>query len=329
MNLGTTVFLGDASSTMLLTPTMSSDGRYVCYQGRTLSAVLKVRDMQLGLDIYTNATVPPSAAISPDGSRLLYGPTNNNLRIDDVLSGANVFSFFSRSTQLLPGQWSSDGRYFVFVSSTNQFSSRDDSTNRVYLCDLALNTVTLVSVNYSHTAPAAGVSDMPVITGDGRYVVYRSTALDLVANDLNPVPKLFAYDTLAGTNRILVPAQIDSSPFPWISMPSVSSGGEAVAFQGVGSSIVSGDLNRVPDAFVTGLAIGHFAVQIAPVNGGGGAILNWSALTTTNFTVQYKNDLSDALWLDQADSILIQTNRAYFSVPIDQPHRFYRVLGTP
>ena len=169
---------------------------------------------------------------------------------------------------------------------------------------------------------------MPVITGDGRYIVYRSTALDLVAGDLNPVPKLFAYDCQAGTNRILIASQTDTTPFPWISMPSVSGGGEAVAFQGVSSSLLPRDLNRVPDAFVIGLAIGNIAVQISPVNAGS-AVLNWSALTTTNFTVQYKNNLSDALWSDQAGSLLIQTNWAYFNVPSDQPHRFYRVMGSP
>ncbi len=76
-----------------------------------------------------------------------------------------------------------DGRYVAFVSEANNLVP--DDTNGiadVFVADLLSNTVSLVSVGAMSTnaAAASGGSSAPDITPDGRYVVFCSTATNLV-----------------------------------------------------------------------------------------------------------------------------------------------------
>ncbi len=228
-------------------PSLSTNGRRVSYLGASSS--LRVRDTQLGVDIYSNTTPATSAILSPDGARILY-VSGGAVKVDDVMNGTNLLSFPSTTTLQSSAQWSGDSRFVAFVGTTNTATG---PIQAVFLYDTLDDSINLVGINYAHTGPANGPSDMPAVGGDGRFVMYRSFATDLVAGDLNPVPKIFAYDRLTGLNTILSPAQTDASAFPWISRPVVSVGGQQVAFQSIGSSLVPGDLNRVSDAFAVGL----------------------------------------------------------------------------
>lgn len=253
---GSTVMLtiGPGTGTKPFAPSVSADGRYVAYQSVNSPDPVQIHDMQLGMDVYTNGNTT-SAVLSPDGTRLLYfrGTSPYGVYVDDVATHSNLFSFPSKVPIWGPGQWSSNGQFVAFVSTTNSLSGGDNNTNKVYLADLQTGVATLVSVNYTHTGGANAASDMPVVSADGRWVAYRSFATNIVAGDLNPAPKIFLFDRLTGLNAVLSPAQTDSSAFPWIGMPVMSAGGQSVAFLSVGSSLVSGDLNRVSDAFTIGV----------------------------------------------------------------------------
>ncbi len=304
---------------------MSADGRYVVYQTNSGWVQLRIHDTQLGVDIYTNPWPRPtpvvaSAAISPDGNRILYQTASGNaVRVDQIATGSNLLSFTSSTPIQSSGQWSSDGRYVVFVGAAN-------FENAVYLRDLATTNLTLVSCNATNGGPANASSDMPVLSGDGRFVAFRSYATDLVANDTNPAPKLYLYDRLAGTNAILCAAQIGSNPFPWISAPVISAGADNVAFLSVGSDLAAGDVNRVADAFAVRVL---FHLQIAPVvQPGATTTMAWQTVPARNYQIQFKDNLSDSQWQVLTATISIFGNEASATVPADQPNRFYRVLET-
>jgi len=358
---------------------MSSDGRYVCLDNPSGSLRCVVRDAQMNLNVYSNAAL--SGLLSPDGSRLLFGPTNPTpvIRVADVLARTNLFTFPSRTARFNPGQWSDDSRFLAFVSSSNHFTFMDDGINRIYLQDFASNVVTLVSVNFAHTGAANGPSDMPMVSGDGRFVVYRSEATDLVPYSWTPGPRLFVYDRLTAVNSLLSSSGSDSGLLPWLSLPLLSSGGESVAFQSTSDGLVIGDLNRTIDAFTTGLdsdadgvpdwwmlgyfghaegriddssrafddadtdgrsnmdeyldgtnprsATADFALRIAPYDSSGSiAVLMWPANSEVSYTVQYRDDWMELDWSDLPDTFITIANRAYYSVPADQPGRFYRVV---
>jgi Tol biopolymer transport system component len=315
-NSGATIVLNSISPTIVL-PSMSADGRYVAYQTNQLNQ-LRIRDTQLGKDIYTNAGTVTSAAISPDGSRVLYRLATS-LGADQIATKSNLLSFSSTVPVQSSGQWSSDGRYVVFVGSAN-------ATNEVYLCDLTTSNITLVSCNAVNSGVPNAPSDMPVISGDGSYVAYRSYATDIVVGGTNPAPKIYLFDRLSGQNTILSPAQIDATSFPWISVPVISAGGENVAFLSAGSDLVVNDLNRVPDAFAVRVL---YFIQITPViTPGGTTTLTWQAVPSRTYGVQFKNNLNDPQWQDLAASISFVGNEGMVAVPADQPSRFYRVVET-
>jgi Tol biopolymer transport system component len=312
-----------APVTSLFLPSMSADGRYVAYLTNSSYFPLRIRDTQLGIDIYSNVMVFPStilyAAISPDGGRVLYLTSANSVLVDQVATGSNLFSFNSSTPVQSSSQWSGDSRYIVLVGTTN-------SVNAVYLCDLAISNTTLISRNAINGGPPNAASDMPSISGDGRFITYRSYATNIVSGDANPVPKVYLFDRLAGTNAILCAAQTGSNPFPWISAPVISAGAENVAFLSAGPDLVANDFNRVADAFGVRVLM---RLQISPVvMPGKTTTVAWQTVPARNYQVQYKDNLTDALWQNLPATISFVGNEAYITVPADHPNRFYQVVET-
>src|SRR2546426_11068878 len=77
---------------------------------------------------------------------------------------------------------SADGRFVLFLSSASNLSTNDDSGRfvDVLLRDRTNHTTTLVSVNLTGTGGGNGHSVSPVISTDGRFVVFESEASNLV-----------------------------------------------------------------------------------------------------------------------------------------------------
>jgi Tol biopolymer transport system component len=242
--LGSTILLTNNSSTTLA-PSISADGRYVCYFG-SVSQVL-VRDTQFGTNVFsTNAAA--SAVVSPSGARLLLlNNTATVLSVINLLNRSNLFSIPTKVPIQNSAPWSTDGRFFAFVTATNAAPNDTNGTNDVYLCDLLDNSLTLVSVNAAHTASANGISDWPAVSGDGHFVIYRSFATDIVAGNTNPPPNIFLFDRFTGSNSLLTAASPGSTWNSRNSKPMINGDGRIVTFQSWNPGLVAGDLNRVQD----------------------------------------------------------------------------------
>jgi Tol biopolymer transport system component len=227
--------------------------------------------------------------LNANGTRVLYSQAPNPAFVDDVLTGTNVFTFNYPVMMWSQGGFSADGRYVTYVAQTNTASS----TN-IYLCDLQTHAVTLVSANYSPIiSGGGGNSDLPVISGDGRFVMYRSYATGLVPGDINPVPNIYRYDRLIGTNSDITTGQVGLSPILWDSQPVINSDGRTVAFLSLGSGLVTEDLNRAPDAFAYAIDIGQ------PLDSDGDGIPDWWMIQYFVHPTGQASDLS--LAQDDAD----------------------------
>jgi hypothetical protein len=164
-----------------------------------------------------------------------------------------------------PGGFSADGHYVAFVARTNIASG----TN-IYLCDLQTQTTTLVSSNFVPIAGGTiGYADLPVLSADGRFVVYRSYTIGVVPGDISPAPNIYRYDSLLGTNSNLTAGQAGLSSYLWDSKPVVNGDGGTVAFLSLGSGLVVPDLNRAPDGFAYAISIGM------PLDSDGDGIPDW------------------------------------------------------
>ena len=72
-----------------------------------------------------------------------------------------------------------DGRFTAFVA--NGISGTNTA---IYLWDAQTGTNTLVSAKLDNSGPANGFCDSPVVSSNGQFVAFTSTATNLVANTL-------------------------------------------------------------------------------------------------------------------------------------------------
>ena len=124
---------------------------------------------------------------------------------------------------------SADGRFVVFTSTAGNLSPADtNGVADVYVRDRLTGTTQLVSARPDGTAAVGGVADD--ISADGPYVVFTSTAADVVDNDFNGYSDVFVHDLVAGTTEI-VSVDSDEGPGQQGSFDaSISKDGRYVAF---------------------------------------------------------------------------------------------------
>ena len=122
------------------------------------------------------------------------------------------------------------GRYIAFASAADSLVPNFTNKYRaVFVHDLLGGTNLLVSADINGLANANGVSSDPSISGDGRYVVFASSATNLVAVDNNNAQDVFVRDSQAGTTTLVsVDASLTSNNNSY--SPVISANGRYVLF---------------------------------------------------------------------------------------------------
>src|SRR6266581_2130889 len=158
-------------------PAVSEDGRYVAFQSDASNLVAGVADGNHAGDVYVRdmATGTTVRVASAGGG----SPDDVSLRPDISADGRYV-AFVSDASNLVPGAPDANGQ-------------RD-----VYRFDRLTGTIRRVSVSTTG-GDASGASTRPAIDDDGRYVVFQSTASNLVAGDSNHQTDVFRRDMVTGT----------------------------------------------------------------------------------------------------------------------------------
>ena len=262
-------------------------------------------------------------SISPNGQRLacLRG-TAGQLWALDVSSEA---SWTIQSNGLFLAsiaglQFSSDGRYLAYA-----MAGGIGTTQNVYLYDLEAGTNLLVSRNPDTLQPANGASDSPVISADGRFVAYRSTATDLGTGDANGHPALFVYDRLNDSTTLLTTAASGTGVGDNRSLTPIFSGdGRTLVFASWASNLSPNDFNHFSDLF----AYAFFYADVVAGPGGQGPTVSWPYVPAHTYHVEYKDNLADSSWLPVTGTINIDGNRAFLEDPAPlSGQRFYRVVA--
>jgi hypothetical protein len=342
---GTNVTL-PGSITTALAPSMSADGRYVAYS--TSTTVLKVWDSVNSSNIASITTSFSfsniSMRLSPGGNRLIY-TTASGISGTTVVLGLtpNTNLFFSANTGMQfvgPAQWSSDGRFVAFTSTKSLTPADSNGTNDVFLLDVTNGTMRLVSMNLSGAGSGNGGSDQPTISGDGRFVVYRTLATDIVPGIVS-VPNIVMYDRLTGSNVLLSAGQPASSWSSWMAKAATSTNGSTIAFQSWAPGLAAQDLNDVADAFAFEQQpsvieetnpLPAFEVDMAPPTTNGNQLLatmTWPALAGPSYQIQFTTNLANPQWALPTGNVWIIGGQGYFNVPATQPSVFYRVVLIP
>lgn len=195
-------------------PAVSTEGRFVAFEDDATNLVPD--DTNGTIDIYVHDVglgVTERVNVSSDG-----GEADGLSRSSDI---------------------SGDGRYVVFWSNaSNLVSSDTNGRSDVFVNDRETGATERVSIS-SEGSEAEGNSAEPAISGNGRYVAFRSDAANLVADDTNETADVFVRDRETGTTeRVSVgfdgsEASGDSGP------PGISTDGRFVAFASTASNLVA------------------------------------------------------------------------------------------
>ena len=245
----------------------------------------------------------------------------------------------------------------------------------IYLIDVATGASTLVSRNYSGTGGGNNHSTWPSISRDGRYVVYVSSAGDLVLNDSNNAQDIFVYDRVQKSTLLVSRNRAGTGSANALSSgPVLSRDGRTIVFQSFAGDLVEGDYNERRDIFVAKLGVGdsdndgmeddwevaqfgnlnrdgagdqdgdgqtdlqEYLAGTSPTNdasilrvltvtplGGGSTTVVWSAVVGRDYIVQFKDAL-DAEWSNASGMIGADSTSMSFAHNSSSPQRFYRVI---
>ena len=265
---------------------ISQTGRYVVFA--SLASNLIGSDTNSAADVFrhdreTDTTIRVSVAddesqanlavaeyphVSSSGNHVVFGAAATNLVLNDTngqtdtflrnVSGASterpsVADDESQANSYSNGRRvSGDGNLVVFASPASNLVVGDgNGVFDIFVRNRGAGTTTRVSLNTGN-GDANGLSQLPNINRGGRYIVFVSSASDLVAGDTNGVNDIFWLDLSGGSTERVSVADDESQGNGAASatLPAVSNDGRYVAFISGASNLVSGDNNGAADAFV-------------------------------------------------------------------------------
>lgn len=230
LNGTTTLVNADASGagsplTAVSVPSLSADVRFVAFEGEDGS--LAANDNNRALDVLVRDLVAGTNELISVAHPALASATPN---------GFSLLSAFPVSA---------DGRYIAYASEANNIVPGDTNGFRdVFVRDLASGNSVLVSAAPNGVS-GNGISSEPAMSGDGRYVAFRSTATNLVAGDTNNVVDVFVRDLQTGITMLASQEANGAVPAPGNAYSlSLSADCRWLLFrsQAVGNSVESGSL---------------------------------------------------------------------------------------
>jgi Tol biopolymer transport system component len=201
---------------------------------------------------------------------------------------------------------SEDGRYVTFGSTAYNLVPNDtNGASDIFVKDRQTGTTTRVSTASDGTE-GIGHAFFSSISADGRYVVFDSTADNLVADDTNGIQDLFMKDRQTGATTRVSTASDGTQANDYSSAPFISTDGRYIAFLSMASNLVADDTNGVQDVFVKDVQTGATArVSIS------------SAGTQSNNRSEYPSISSDGRYiafLSLADNLVSDDTNGEYDV---------------
>ena len=163
---------------------------------------------------------------------------------------------------------SPDGRYVLFASTANNLVLTSNAHPipasfparfNVFLRDRTNATTTLVSVNLSGIAGGNGDSTPSALSTNGQYVLFESSASDLVPGDSNNATDVFVRDVVNGTTMLASVSTSGGVGSRASRSAVMTPDGRYVAFVSEANNLVPNDTNGIPDVFVRDLQAGSTA----------------------------------------------------------------------
>jgi Tol biopolymer transport system component len=311
---------------------VSADGRYVVFTSNSTNLVdadnngvtdvflhdrLNTTTIRVSLNLDGEDANDASGQpyISNNGQWIVFSSIASDLVADDNNGAGDVFRYevtsglIERVTLNALGQEadrasnnatiSDDGRFVAFESYATNLAAGDvNNIADVFVKDLDTGEVERASGSLAGTG-GNGHSTDARISADGSVVVFHSFASNLVDNDTNNAPDIFAYNRLTQEMMRVSTDAAGNQSMGFAINAAVSGDGNLVVFESDGADLVAGDANNRADIFLAHLT--DASVVPSPILGdfsGDGQVntadINPFILALTN----------TAAWIDQMRPIL-------------------------
>ncbi len=270
-------------------PAISADGRYVAFQ---TNAPLATADTDTLQDVYLRDTVAGTTtllsgsaaatgdavrpSISADGNRVAFAsniadlvPGDGNGAYDvfvrDVAGATTTRVSVNTAGDEATGNSehasiSADGEHVAFQSAAANLVAGDgNGVADTFVRDLDTPLTERVSVSSEEVEGGAASSTeasgpLAQLSADGELVVFKSAAINLVADDTNAKIDVFLRDRAAGTTERLSVSSAGVQGDDTSAGPAIGADGERVVFSSASTNLVGGDLNGRADIFERDLA---------------------------------------------------------------------------
>jgi Tol biopolymer transport system component len=153
----------------------------------------------------------------------------------------------------------------VVYNATNPSLNRDGtiiaynvqkgSSNQIYVQTIGTTKSNLVSVGYDGVSLARSNCSAPILTADGRFVIFTSTATNLVANDTNSLTDIFVRD-LVLSNTFAISGPVSSVPSLGAVNPVVAADGRTIVFQSFSLDLNTNILTANRNLFIARIMVG-------------------------------------------------------------------------
>ena len=217
-------------------PGISDDGRWVTFESRATDLVALPDPNGDTVDIFVRDMLNNQTTVVSANSA--GAATCNSGAHDPVISG--------------------DGCWVAFVSAATDLVAEDTSGghSNVFLRDVVAGTTYLASAAYRGGFGGNDDSASPIVSRDGRWVIFKSEADDLVdLPDANTRDDLFAWDRITNTVHLITTNSAGTaaaSGYPGTFAPTLADPlGQfvTVVFASTFTDIVANDNNGVSDVF--------------------------------------------------------------------------------
>jgi len=222
VSIGSDGVAGDGNS---ISSAISADGRYVVFD--SIASTLTTNDGNSTWDIFLRDR---QQATTRRISLAVDGTDANDTSLEPVISA--------------------DGSIIAFTSSASNLVASDvNGSSDVFIYNVTNHTIQRVSTDSSGNE-ADGDSRMADISQNGRFVVFESTAANLVAGDNNQVSDVFLRDMVSNNVQRVSLGNLGEEAVGASYEPAVSDDGRFIIFASDADNLVANDNNGVKDIFV-------------------------------------------------------------------------------
>jgi Tol biopolymer transport system component len=226
---------------------ISADGRYVAFASTAQNLVPMANSTRV-------------SGLSPCPVNVFLRDRSSGIT---TLISVNLAGTAGGNSNSYPAGISTNGQFVLFESTSGDLVSGDtNNASDVFLRDLVSGTTTLISVS-TNSRSGNAASRTPVMSADGRYVAFVSSATDLAAEDINGMPDVYVRDTLSGTTTLVSVGAKSSAPPPappsqygiGSESPRITPDGSYVAFYSSAIDLVPG-VKSAGEVYVRDLVAG-------------------------------------------------------------------------